>query len=81
MKLHDEILANLANGPATIATLTRMSNLTKYEDRVGKAIRELEDKGLVEVYGRWTKSSAPYRLRRPENGPNGKQMVITRHNV
>jgi len=81
MKLHDEILANLVNGPSTIATLTRKSKLTKHEGRVGSAIRELEDKGLVEIYGRWTAAAIRYRLRGPENGINGKQMVITRHNL
>lgn len=81
MKLHDEILANLAKGPATIPTLTRKSKLTRFESRIGIVVRELEDKGLIEIYGRWTAAAIRYRLRGPENGPNGKQMVVTRHNL
>jgi len=46
--LKNEIIANLSQGAKTIEQLTRLSKLTRHEHRVGLAIRELVDSGVVQ---------------------------------
>ena len=47
--LHAEIYENLSNGPLSIEQLTRRSKITKYETRLGRALRELEDEHYIEL--------------------------------
>ena len=47
--IHYEILDNLSLGPLSLPDLTRRSKETKFEERIGQALRALEDVGLVEA--------------------------------
>jgi vacuolar-type H+-ATPase subunit C/Vma6 len=58
--IHYEILENLDRS-RSLENLTRLSKITKYQERLGKAVRQLEDEGLITLVGKGYAGGQKYR--------------------